>query len=115
MTAQAEIGELLVVFEQEGVDLDTLRGHGAPVHVVSTRVLTFELASGSDPDDLVAEPSVRWAGFDPPETLLASLDISERLFVEGWRRRRAGKSRRPGNGEAWDTPGRLPPDPPPPS
>lgn len=113
MSRQADGDEILVVLEHGGVDVDTLRDHGAPVHAVSARVVTFELAPGTGPEDLRVEPSVRWAGVDPPEDLLVALDSAERLFVEGWRRRRTGKTVRPGDGEEWDAPGRLPPDPPP--
>jgi hypothetical protein len=74
------------------------------VHAVSPRVFVTT-APGALPS------GVLFAGATPPDDVLAGLDAGERLFVDGWLARQASGERiRPGDGEAWDAPGRLPPD-----
>ena len=76
------------------------------VHAVSPRVFVTT-APGALP------AGVLFAGAAPPAEVLAGLDEGERLFVDGWLARQASADRiRPGDGEAWDAPGRLPPDQP---
>jgi hypothetical protein len=104
--------EILVLLRRRGSPPDALSAHGHPVQIVSDRVFTLQLAPTASLADLHAEPDVRWAGTSPPPDVLEDLDADEHLFVEGWLVRQAGKPARPGEGLDWDTPGRLPPDPP---
>ena len=74
------------------------------VHAVSPRVFVTT-APG------VLPAGVLFAGTTPPDDVLAGLDAGERLFVDGWLARQSfGDKVRPGDGEDWDAPGRLPPD-----
>ena len=104
--------EILVVISPAAAGPSGLLAHGRLVHSISDRVVTIELAPEASLDDVRSDPAVRWAGHTPPDAVLAELDPEERLFVEGWLRRGVEKPERPGEGLDWDTPGRLPPDPP---
>ncbi len=52
------------------------------------------------------------AGTEPAQNL-PQLDDAESLFVQAWLSKRGQAKQRRGEGLDWDTPGMLPPDPPP--
>lgn len=112
MTAADEGSEILVVTGHGKPALPVVEAYGRAVHTVSDRVVTVTLAPEVNLDEVRSDPAVRWAGRTPPDTVVAELDPGERLFVAGWLRRGDEKPPRPGEGLDWDTPGRLPPDPP---
>lgn len=112
MTAEAEGSEILVIADPDTLAGPVVLASGTVLHTVSDRIVTVRLYPDASLDDVHSEPAVRWAGTDPPDTVLADLDPAERLFVDAWLRRRTEKPARPGEGLDWDTPGRLPPDPP---
>jgi hypothetical protein len=110
--------ELLVVVEPaEAGSVGAVAGalrRFAPV----TAVLEPRLALLAGPPGLAARiaalPWVVGAFADRvPPALQETFSPAERIFVDGWLARVAGKPGRPGEGEPWDTPGRLPPDRPP--
>ncbi len=92
---------------------DRVRITGRTLHTASDRVLVVELDPEADVARLHRDPAVRWIGNRPPSDVVDELDPAERLFVGGWVRREAGNRERRGDGLDWDTPGFLPPDPPP--
>jgi hypothetical protein len=79
-------------------------------HEVSPRLHLVE-ADAADLDLLRAHPAVLEVVAGPvPSDLTATLDDTERLFVEAWSLRNEPKRRR-GDGADWGTEGFLPPDP----
>ena len=101
--------EILVVLRQGASPPPDLLALGRVSHSVSDRVFALEVDSPAALARLPAAPAVRWAGTRPPDAVRDELTAAERLFVDGWLLRRAGKPERPGDGLDWDTPGRLPP------
>jgi hypothetical protein len=112
------MSEVLVVFRRHDVAPMHLDVFGRVLHQGSPRLCVLELHTDGAQldarlDALIDDPSVRWAGERPPDDVIEELDEAERLFVEGWLLRRAGKPARPGDGLDWDAAGRRPPDAPP--
>lgn len=106
--------ELLLVLSADAPEhvWEELRRAHHVIHTVSPRVLAIE-APGHDgprPEDIEGVVSVTKS--DVPDDVAATLNDTERLWIAAWAMRRAPKQR-VGDGEAWDAPGFLPPDPPP--
>jgi hypothetical protein len=100
---------LLVVNNHAAIDMNNID----VVHAVSPTVMIVRRSAEGCP----ASPDQRgiaYCGVAPPPEVLDRLNEQERLFVAGWRARRAKHEQaRPGDGLAWDAPGMSPPDLPP--
>jgi hypothetical protein len=101
--------QILVVLREGALPPSDILAAGRVSHSISARVFTLDVDSPAGLAGLQADPAVDWAGTQPPPRVRDELTPPERLFVDGWLRRRAGKPARPGEGLAWDSPGRLPP------
>lgn len=85
--------------------VDRLRRHGRVTQVLPPR-LALVVPGVGGLTDLAQLPGIALHADGPPDP--EGLSEGERLFVDAWWLRRAGKSRR-GDGLPWDSPGYLPP------
>lgn len=85
-------------------------GHSLPP------VIFAVTGAGADSRRLLAIKGVRAVlgpGDDSAVAEIPDLSSAESLFVQAWLANAAAEPRtRPGDGQSWDAPGRLPPDPP---
>jgi hypothetical protein len=85
--------------------LADLRIRGLVTQLLPPRLALVAPGAGG-PDELAGTPGISVHADTPPE--LDDPTEAERLFVEAWLSRRAGKRRR-GDGLPWDAPGFQPP------
>ncbi len=107
------MAELLVILERgrETEARDRIRKDHR-IQQQASRVLVVDLDEGHE-EGVAQIPGVAAVtrGEVPPD-VAATLSEGDALFVRGWitRMRQRSSKRRPGEGAAWDAPGRLPPD-----
>jgi hypothetical protein len=112
MTGEAHEDLVILNDDATAQALATLRSVVTVTHVLAPRLVLVK--SGVDAAVLRSLPGVRSVYTDDvPAGVRFALTPSELLFVDGWGIRRHGKAHRLGQGLPWDTPGFLPPDPPP--
>ncbi len=111
--------EIFVVLEAERPGMPAadvvslLRAFGSVVGRLPPRLVLLA-APAERAAEVTGVPGVAGAftGELPP-ALRETFDEAERLFADAWVARHTEEPPPPGDGLPWDSPGRLPPDPPP--
>jgi hypothetical protein len=107
------MSEIMVILERSIAkpDRDVIMRVAPPTQSISSRVF---LANASDATvaSLQSMPGIaKVLTATAPAQNLPQLDQAEKLFVEAWLSTRGQVKQRRGEGEDWDTPPMLPPDP----